>query len=648
MNHSRCFITAFALIQALTSSIALSDDSSGYPTLVGGALWNSLSRIEIKEGETVYLASNTTIDVDVLSLSGTIVTLGNDLRIEARKLVFGPNGKIIAFDGPAAGMAQAKQGGGGFNATPRKESEIGIDGMEGGKGGDGHNGEKGNFGAGHPSSTIPILGRIKIFAGTIDGIASVNGTGQSGGTGQTGGIGGKGGTGGKGGRAEKKCIGDDKNPGRGGKGGKGGTGGIGGEGGDGGTAVQIVFMQAKRPDGVAFNITSAPGAGGAPGTPGSGGPGGEPGAQGEGDTDCIGRKKDDSTGNHGRGDSGVIPVIAGNPGRSGQYYDPKDPEKNLIEKSFNNLDSKRVEVFNAWHDFHWTRTLLFLTLDSLRITSTIERSRNSTRSDPSANSDQISKALAQRVSANWKEFFIAPLYQELKKNPGDTRHKLMQAYSSGIRISKAFDEAASGSREEFSKIISTIMAGIEKEFGTKLDTAVSRCEFYNRNLRTGDAKALDAFWGITSYFDIPVCNGDPDFLQIGNQEKDIRLVSANNARVSGMAFGIGDLGKRLEIIAPQLDMPANTGLLERFINGLMPSAWAASPDNISVIMVGNQAIPVKQLIDGIPNGQNVVTDRGVLEGFRAITADTVTISNLGIHLRVLSAIKAAKATRGAR
>jgi hypothetical protein len=67
---------------------------------VAGSQWRAYQRLTVKDGQILRLTENLDLVSDEIVIDGTVVTEGYRLRIETKNLVFGKNGKIIAFDSP--------------------------------------------------------------------------------------------------------------------------------------------------------------------------------------------------------------------------------------------------------------------------------------------------------------------------------------------------------------------------------------------------------------------------------------------------------------------------------------------------------------------------------------------------------------------
>lgn len=654
-----CALVLMSVTTAHADETSDATEAAPYPTLVGGAVLDSFNRFEIPEGKTVHLSGPAQISTDEIVIRGTLVTQGYDLRAEARHVVFGPNGKIIAFDTPAKSKSQASPGAKGEPAPGRGDDDDMANGAEGGAGKQGEHGSKGYPGAGGiGSDTQP--GKIRIFSGLIDGVPFVDGTGQEGGMGQQGGDGGQGGQGGKGRhRKGKTLVFGGADPGRGGHGGTGGEAGIGGEGGDGGSAVQVRFYQAHTDPALDLSkITSAPGAAGRGGDPGAVGKGGNPGAGGDGGGGFLQiGSTDGSSENLGSGSDGKIvsgqgacyanvPAGHGCIGSKGPHFDPNDPSQDRILKSFDSLERSRVQVEQAWYAVHWLRNLLFLSQDSIRVASSLQRSRSETLSSLQRSTLKITQDLAADVGKDWDRYFLTPLKNQTKGKKNTTLKALDDmswAIATGNLFSRAFTAYASGSMDypAFQKQLKEGLGRVENQFQLRLESAVQECQDYNDLISKNDGQSLGEISGETRFFNIPVCNGDPDFMQPENWDKEIVLSMVSSKNVNG-ASDAGELKQflnRVESDAPVWLAQHNwTNPFSYVLRWIMPLAWAGlDDDDAEIIVLGNKKVPVERIREILPGHSEIPGQKGLLRGYQAVPETSVKLENISLHLRVLAA-----------
>jgi hypothetical protein len=79
---------------------------------VAGSQWRAYQRLTVKDGQILRLTENLDLVSDEIVIDGTVVTEGYRLRIETKNLVFGKNGKIIAFDSPRDFFGKGSAGSG--------------------------------------------------------------------------------------------------------------------------------------------------------------------------------------------------------------------------------------------------------------------------------------------------------------------------------------------------------------------------------------------------------------------------------------------------------------------------------------------------------------------------------------------------------
>lgn len=124
----------------------------------GGALFGEYHSLVFPEGIT-ELKGPTVITVDELVINGTLVTNGRRLRIDVRRLVFGPQGIIQGFATSAPGTLEAREGSPG---NPGRDATT-----TGGGGGQGEVGKTGE--TGHLGINGADVGEISIFAASVQG-----------------------------------------------------------------------------------------------------------------------------------------------------------------------------------------------------------------------------------------------------------------------------------------------------------------------------------------------------------------------------------------------------------------------------------------------------------------------------------------------
>lgn len=246
--------------------------------------------LEIISDEPVVLTEDTILAADSILIDTTIVTNGFQLRLDARTIMWGKSGELVAFVKPPSKPATPPQAPRGQDGTPFPQSLGSPHSIRNGK--QGPSGVTGNPGVDGHQSPQPII----LLAINSTGELRIDARGQMGGRGGDGGMGGNGGNGVRGrdgrcscGSTSAWCSSPGPSPannggtnGNGGKGGKGGTAGMGGN------AVPLILAigELERTLGDA-NVQVGPGSSGEPGDPGKPGKAGAAGRAGRPDGCCA-------------------------------------------------------------------------------------------------------------------------------------------------------------------------------------------------------------------------------------------------------------------------------------------------------------------------------------------------------------------------
>ena len=97
----------FLALALLSSGSILADRNLSGPTLpvssrfvdFGGLVWKgSLKQYRVPQGQRLLLEQDTRITADRIRIEGDIVTQGYDLQFVSQELIWGPQGRILAFD----------------------------------------------------------------------------------------------------------------------------------------------------------------------------------------------------------------------------------------------------------------------------------------------------------------------------------------------------------------------------------------------------------------------------------------------------------------------------------------------------------------------------------------------------------------------
>jgi hypothetical protein len=492
-----------------------------YLQVPGGALFREPRKLVIPEGQTVALAEDTRLKLDRLEVHGTLYTNGHLFHAYIGKLIMGEKGLIKTYE-KAAPNSEIKLE---PPAPPAPASDQGKECTGGHGGAPGDTGKK----AEHDPATDgrkdpqPII----LFAAEIQGALKIEAFGQDGGKGTQGGPGAQGGQGGRGGKADGGGLFGmgSCGAGQGGKGGPGGAGGPGGPGGTGGPApkVEVYLANNLSPD---FDLSQtvvlregAGGAGGDAGVPGKGGAGGGGGA-GDGGWVVLGGGGENGGNKGAEGAEGPKTAIAGIQGNRGVVPTFEDRFLRL----YSDLEKLRHGVFAGWQEFHWRRHLLAHVEDSFRLVLSQARSRKRFADDLGKEPDLLKDAKAKniaRILKAWNEAFIAPLEEVLKTSATTDRiEKGLETAREIVRLLEGIQ-----ARAELGTLQSQVDALLNGNEGVlqlnlkQVESLMSNCAIYNK--ARADEKYHDPF--IHLYFQIPSCEGDPDFTKSDNFFKDIVL-----------------------------------------------------------------------------------------------------------------------------
>jgi hypothetical protein len=502
-----------------------------------GAEWRERDQLVVPP-EGLELKKDTILKIDELLLQGPLYTNGHSLKIDALQITFEAGGKIAGYKGPAPQGPTRKTGATGKRST-----------AEGGTGGNGVTPEKADPGVDGVQQPLAIV----IFAARMTGNVIIDGSGQEGGKGGTGGQGGKGGTGGHGHNASASCwgwlIGDGNDATTGGPGGRGAPGGKGGKGGRGGAPIPLVIVSGKA---IAENSTilskpgepGKPGDAGKPGERGDGGPGGLGDSKGCGTWPVEWSVSRDGAGPGPQGPEQTETLGEGELGDTAPPVDmgiaPMPVYKDLVVSTgiaradLNALEAKRAQLVDAWVQFHWSRTFLFLVLDTLTEIQRQDANRHtiqfgeftSGEGETSSLLDGIlSEADDERINA-LMEMWTANLVVPFQNQAAPKEQALIGAEEVAADVVKLLEamvkEKASSAAlvEKLERVRSAAYAQVR---GT-LDSAIDSCRIY---LETKSAQ-LGILLDLTSQYGVPVCEGTPDFRLAENIDKQISLFHKTN------------------------------------------------------------------------------------------------------------------------
>lgn len=642
---------AALILQITTAPLAL---AAGLQTTAqpGGGLLGKYHRLTIPQSGFV-LDGPTDLSVDELIINGPVVTKGHRLRIDARKLVFGAEGKIIAFTEPAAKGADGREGASTLPAAPAEK--IGR------RGHTGHtptteveSGQRGQDGLKQPSEVL-------VFAAQTEGKVVVIGQGQQGGQGGTGGKGGKGGQGGEGGPSEAQCwpVGDTP-AGQGGTGGMGQRGGEGGPGANGGNGVDVTMLVGyQNPQGPFPHLVSEGGDGGLPGLGGEGGDGGDGGEGGRGSSAWCGLTTDEmdkgeSGGQGAKGPKGYDSTVAGKKGAPGK----------LAHKSYGKLELARYQVFTAFFDFHVSRTLHFLFEKSLGLTLSQVESRKQIAELLASDSD-IDPATDPRVallvesdaeSSNevikvWKQYFIDPIDETLKGSPAGTYSKPQQArLENSLAHAKSIvalleslkkSSEAQAALPQLSAKLDELLLGGKSAFESDLNLALRSCNVFNKAKQAVKDEYLAHILGATAHYELPPCSKSPDFSNPKNAFEPIVLVASLPAPSLGDPLrGWLEQVEALPAVTP-VSLNSGQSLLYATLERLVRAGYdllgigEAHARDARVILAGRHTLTARELEAQKPKF-SPLTNYGALVGYEMPRNVERSTDELAYHLRTIA------------
>ena len=564
------------------------------------ATWRARDVVVIPQGG-LELSADTILKVDELILEGALVTNGHALHIDVLQLTFRDNGKIVAFRTPPPQTPQPPDGAQGRIGSSR--SGTGGPGQTPPKAGNGSMGEP------HPLA-------ITVYAARVIGTPIVDGSGQKGGQGAHGAKGGKGGTGGHGRDGHASCWGaigiNIWNGDNGGSGGQAAPGGAGGDGGPGGAPVPIVFITGQALNGPGL-VTSKPGGGGDPGQPGDPGDQGDGGSGGNSDSaGCWLYTKRVGGGSTGpRGPAQVQKGPAGHEGTSGPALDPSiEPlpelaaflgpvQPGVIRRALGNLESRRLQLVDAWSQFHWTRTFLFLTLDTLGEVG--RQNANPLAADEllKESGDSLLASLIENTNQDRVAKLIALWSSHLPESSFDLPAvALRDARLNAQRVVSLLQGIGEKQNSvTLNELLSALRNSLQSQFQSSLSDALESCRKYNE-LKNEEAHTI---LNLTSQYYVPVCDGLPDFRKFENVAGPIQLFGHLAAQIP-------------DAFAPPVYRREARNVQ---LFSLLPHAAA---DGFVVIPVATNSVKAEEIQARLPGREEwVVRGVGVFTGFPQIT-----------------------------
>lgn len=647
------------------------------PALVapGGVWWQPRNILTIDK--TIELSSETRIEGDEIRINAPVVTNGHGLTMQGRRVVFGPEGKIMSFmrpadegiGGPAYGAA-AKTGG-------RKEN--------GENGSDGKAGNDGRDGIGADGKSLP--GEITLFAAEFEGTPTVIASGQAGGKGGAGGKGQAGGDGGQGSPADANdpCFfGGSTAAGPGFTGGNFGKGGRGGKGGAGGSATPTRLFTTLTPS--TFSLGSAlygePGAGGDGGDAGAPGDGGAGGPGGEGDSDTcwipfLGSIKtvlaQGATGPAGQacvcaGENKNCLCQAGDAacitdkctlGKGEKGLASAQPQADLLKsvlkrdrahlaRAFDAFENQRFDVTLEWFEFHWWRLTELLLHRSIQLLDDLKSSEELADLDAILAQDVKQEILVQ-VRRQWKSHFVDHSERLLASNKTDARAKLR--LEKAIKLAKKFDFQLGRihTDKRIDPAIAKTLAETLQEGKTArlaaLKVATDSCGKYVGKVLQSElyrTQLADAQF----HFNIPACEQAALFTEDNAATmRPIELVANIPAVVpAGLKDQIlitemgGDAAQNVETGLFHFDSMGEAIL--NIWNWLVPCAYAANePPELSIIILGARKIKAETLRIGAFDKAIPVrfSELGVQRGYLDPESKGTTLQSLATGLNALAA-----------
>lgn len=585
-------------------------------------------RVIIIPKEGLQMTSPALLSVDEIILRGPLVTNGFPLQIDTLRLTFEVDGKIIAFDKPAnIGSTGPKGAGAILNDTVAGKGFLGEDGHTGGQGQDGHDDP----------------GAIVVHAVETIGTPIIDGQGQQGGQGGQGGKGGRGGEGGQGTHGDVSCGGRDRQAGRGGQGGMGGKGGQGGNGGRAGRPVPVIFICGNAKSIQAKSIQTSPGLVGEKGNPGDPGDKGPGGKGGNGDSEkCGAFNSDPENVNPGPpgfdGPEQKETLGFGHQGPLGNPINRQSPMLKLfldlqpnqprpIIYSFDRLADKRVEMIRPWLHFHWARTFLILVYETMAELQSTETAVNYelTSADLFAQLlEQSSQERAQLLLELWEERFIEPLKKESGSDVSGFSSESLVAAQEVVKVLGMVAQKQPHT-ERLQLYLQSLISKTEEQFQGSLETALFLCLEYTQLLQSTDRRAVQ----LSPYYQVPVCDGQPDFRKKQNISLSIKLFQKWKQNSSD------DFKDALKTVA--LMSPIEKNFQARpfwILDWLLPVAHAEE-DLFDVIEVQPPLQSAEALTNSIPNKSWLAVGYGRLDGFSA-PPKNLTLNKIGSELENLS------------
>jgi hypothetical protein len=649
---------------------------AGTPALVapGGVWWQPRNILTIDK--LIELSSETRIEGDEIRINAPVVTNGHGLTMQGRRVVFGPEGKIMSFIRPAdEGIAGPAYGAAGKSGGRNENGE---------NGGDGKVGNDGRDGIGADGKSLP--GEIRLFAAEFEGAPTVIASGQQGGKGGTGGKGQAGGEGGQGSAADASdpCFfGGNTSAGPGFTGGNFGKGGKGGKGGAGGSATPTRLFTTLTP--TAFSLGAAlygePGSGGDGGDAGSPGAGGAGGPGGEGDSDTCwipflgGIKKvlpQGATGPAGQacvcagenknclcqeGDAACITNqctlgkgekgFASSQSSADILKDILKRDRAHLARAFDAFEHQRFDVTLEWFEFHWWRLTELLLHRSIQLLDDLKSNDELADLDAILAQDVKQEILVQ-VRRQWKTHFVDHSERLLASKQTDARAKLR--LEKAIKLAKKFDfqlgriHTDKGIDSVIAKTLSEILEEGKTARLAALKVATDSCGKYVGKVLQSDLYRTQLA-DTQFHFTIPACEQAALFTEDNAATmRPIELVANIQAVVPA--------GLKDQIIVTEMGADAaamETGFFdfdsmgEAILNiwsWLVPSAYAANePPELSIIILGARKIKAETLRIGAFDKAVPVrfSELGVQRGYLNPETKGTTLQSLATGLNAIAA-----------
>jgi hypothetical protein len=212
----------------------------------------------------------------------------------------------------------------------------------------------------------------------------------------------------------------------------------------------------------------------------------------------------------------------------------------LVIGDLKTLEQARNQLVDTWSEFHWVRSFLLLTLDTLtEVQAEASRplSANEFLSHTNWLDEIVNNSAKERVEQLenlWQTVLITPLEQMDAQSISTYSLGGIEPLASDVlELLKKLDRKGT-SKSQLKSLLNRIRAQIEAQLNGSLLAALDSCS----NYQTLKSQTLDTVLNLTSTYAVPVCDGDPDFRRPENLDKPIQLFAKSPSKIPAALSGI--------------------------------------------------------------------------------------------------------------